>query len=397
MTRSTSIELFDGNLLAGQRVSAHHTAIPGPSPRRVGVVGAGILGASIAYHLAQDGAEVHIFEKAHPGSGATGDSFAWINATFDKRPKAYFDLNRLGMVGYRALEKRGLDLQVDWNGSLEWTQEESAGERLRLAVEQQRAWGYDSRLVDLQELRQLEPGLAVDAVSEACFTAEEGTVDPVAATNRLLQAAQTAGAVLLNDCEVLAIESRSGRLLSVSTTHGDFPVDCLVLAAGTSTDTLASLAGIQIPLVDSPGVLLHLLPPAAAPAGKVESVITRVVLGPEAHLLQRRDGRIVIGADFGGGALETATQSNVQELLRRATDAFPLLDGATIERVSTGWRPMPKDGFPIVGFARQTPCIYPVVTHSGVTLAPLLGRLAALEILQGYEVDLLAPFRPERF
>ena len=58
---------------------------------------------------------------------------------------------------------------------------------------------------------------------------------------------------------------------------------------------------------------------------------------------------------------------------------------------------MPKDGYPVVGFAPEAPDVYFAVTHSGVTLAPILGRAAALEILEGVSLDLLADYRPARF
>ena len=58
---------------------------------------------------------------------------------------------------------------------------------------------------------------------------------------------------------------------------------------------------------------------------------------------------------------------------------------------------MPRDGFPIVGFAEGAPDIYVSVMHSGVTLSPVIGRLAALEILEGLEVQLLSPYRYARF
>lgn len=69
-----------------------------------------------------------------------------------------------------------------------------------------------------------------------------------------------------------------------------------------------------------------------------------------------------------------------------------------LERVSLGWRVMPRDEFPIVGFAAPK-CgnLYVVATHSGVTLAPLIGEFAVIEILDGSRVEMLAPYRSERF
>jgi glycine/D-amino acid oxidase-like deaminating enzyme len=65
--------------------------------------------------------------------------------------------------------------------------------------------------------------------------------------------------------------------------------------------------------------------------------------------------------------------------------------------MTKGYRPMPQDGFPIVGYPRANANIYVTVMHSGVTLGPLVGRLAALEILDGARIDVLAPYRLERF
>ena len=88
---------------------------------RIVVVGAGIIGASIAYHLVKRGAKVVIAEAVRPGAGATEKSFGWINATFSKRPRAYFDLNQLGLAGWRRLETElGGELKVQWGGSVAW-------------------------------------------------------------------------------------------------------------------------------------------------------------------------------------------------------------------------------------------------------------------------------------
>ncbi|MGI8650508.1 MAG: NAD(P)/FAD-dependent oxidoreductase, partial [Rubrobacter sp.] len=77
---------------------------------KVIVVGAGIIGASVAYHLAKNGAEVVLLDAADPASGTTSRSFAWVNAN-NKTPKSYFDLNVAGMKENEALQE---ELGGEW-------------------------------------------------------------------------------------------------------------------------------------------------------------------------------------------------------------------------------------------------------------------------------------------
>ncbi|MBD0356042.1 MAG: FAD-binding oxidoreductase [Rubrobacter sp.] len=86
-----------------------------------------------------------------------------------------------------------------------------------------------------------------------------------------------------------------------------------------------------------------------------------------------------------------------RELLERARRVVPTLEGAKVEDVRVGVRPMPEDGLPCVGAVSELPGYYEAVTHSGVTLGPLLGRLLAREILGGEVDSLISLFRPARF
>src|SRR5207302_598010 len=117
---------------------------------RVVIVGDGIMGASIAYHLVKRGAQVTILDKQRPGSGATEKSFAWINASFSKQPRSYFDLDLFGIAGWRRLtvEQAG-DLQIQWGGSVEWFEPGSAGAgKLISDVRAHAQWGYPTHLVN---------------------------------------------------------------------------------------------------------------------------------------------------------------------------------------------------------------------------------------------------------
>jgi glycine/D-amino acid oxidase-like deaminating enzyme len=76
---------------------------------------------------------------------------------------------------------------------------------------------------------------------------------------------------------------------------------------------------------------------------------------------------------------------------------LPAFAKADVEKVTLGWRPLPQDEFPVIGFPSKRRDVYIAVMHSGVTLSPLVAQLAAMEILDGVTVDPLAPYRPARF
>lgn len=126
-------------------------------------------------------------------------------------------------------------------------------------------------------------------------------------------------------------------------------------------------------------------------------MIDRVLLSPIGNVKQKPDGRIVTGLDFGPSPAENATRENGEAFLKKMSAVLPQLSNARIEKVTLGFRPLPKDSHPIVGFPEGRRDIYITVMHSGITLGPLVGRLAATEILDAVRVDPLAPYRLERF
>ena len=101
------------------------------------IAGGGILGANIAYALARRGADVTVVERTAPGSGATANSFAWINSTYSKQPWPYFQLNRLGIEAWRQLD-RDLPgaLPLRWGGSVEWYADPARAARFRDEVQE---------------------------------------------------------------------------------------------------------------------------------------------------------------------------------------------------------------------------------------------------------------------
>jgi glycine/D-amino acid oxidase-like deaminating enzyme len=383
MHRRTLLQLFAGMAVSGLPHVAAQTRTP-----RVVVAGAGIIGANVAYQLAKRGAAVTVIERDTPATGATAKSFAWINATFSKQPRPYYELNRLGIQAWRRLED-DMKLPIVWGGSLEWYRGAKEAEELRRAVKAHQSWGYSVAMVDGAGLAALEPNVTFGEVGAAAHADEEGHVDPVAATHAILQRAVSFGATVRSRTWVTGIDA-PGKLRAVQTNLGDLPADVLVIACGTDTRRIAAMAGLHVPLKDSPGVLVHTAPTRA--------LLNRVVLAPGAHMKQKADGRIVTGVGFGGTPTTDSSMAAAETFLRTAAaGVVAALDTAKVEYVTLGNRPLPSDGFPIVGFPPKRRDIYVTVMHSGVTLSPFIGRAAAVEILDGVDIEPLAPYRLARF
>jgi glycine/D-amino acid oxidase-like deaminating enzyme len=329
-----------------------------------------------------------VLEKIKPGAGATANSFAWINAK--KQPHPYFTLSLMGIQAWRELHADiGSELPVRWGGSLEWTTAADRAARQAETARRFQTWGYPLRFVDEKRLRELEPNVVFGTVSGATHAEIEGAADPVGATEVILAQAQRAGARVIHPSEVVGLDRPNGRLRAVKTTQGDVEADVLVVACGTDTPKIAAMADLRVQLTRSPGILFHTPPQPMT--------VDRILLSPIGNVKQKPDGRIATGLDFGPSPVEDATKEKGEAFLQKMSGVLPRLTQATVEKVTLGFRPLPKDSFPIVGFPQGTPDVYVTVMHSGVTLGPLVGWLAAMEILDGIRVDPLAPYRIERF
>lgn len=370
---------------------------------RVVVAGAGILGASAAWHLAQAGADVTVIDRAGPATHASRGSFAWINATWSKQPRAYHALNQAGVARWRLLQPE-LKLPVRWGGSLEGVADATLEATLAGRVAEQSAWGEATRIVAGAELAALEPNVDFTGLRQVVYSGHDGAADPVAATRVFLDAATALGARVTYPCELTGVVISGGRLQAVQTDRGDIAADRLVLATGAAADAGRRFADWDVPQRDSPGV--------TAITGPMPRLVQRVLWMPGVHLHQRDDGRMVLGEEAGPPATEAhaprlqgqpsdfpAREIALQhaERMRAAAVRFvPGLTAARFEDARVCWRPMPLDGYPVLGASPARPEVYLAVMHSGVTLAPIVGQYIAQEIVAGVPVESLNGFRPDR-
>jgi glycine/D-amino acid oxidase-like deaminating enzyme len=174
----------------------------------------------------------------------------------------------------------------------------------------------------------------------------------------------------------------------VRTPSGFIQVDEVILAAGEASEALSADVGVVLPMANLAGFLAQSVPRPPLLHG--------IVLAPRAHMRQCVDGRIVVGWDFGGSGAPDDPDHEAEKLIGAARELL-VDDDLCLERFTLGVRPIPADGLPVIGPAPGLPGLYLAVMHSGITLAPLVGRLSAEEIVGGHALDVLEPYRLDRF
>lgn len=351
---------------------------------KVAVVGAGIIGASIARHLARKGADVTVFEAGESGGVATPNSFGWINSNYSFE-RQYFELRHRSMAEWRRLADELPDLPVSLGGALYLPAQDLD---LEAFVARHSDWGYNIALIDEERARKIEPALA-PGTGPVAHAQDEGAAEAAETAKMLLASAVDAGATVCSGTAVEALEVSDGRVTGVRTQEETFTADEVVVAAGVETAALIALAGFPLRLTMPPGLLAHTNP--------LPPLLNGVILADGVHVRQKRDGALVAGSDFQGTELSDDPEGGGEELMRRLTRVISMDAAPSVAYTTLGRRPMPRDGLPVVGRVPGIDGIYAAVMHSGVTLAPAIGRFVAEEIVEETRDPLLVPYGPERF
>ena len=367
--------------------------------KKVVIVGAGVIGATIAYHLSQrNGIAVTLLERDIPGAGASGHSFAWANA-FGKDPRDYHTLNRRSLdMWYRLAHQLDADIGIHYGGEMRWENNSQRATQLRQRIQQIQTWGYPCRFITRDEILVLEPHLNPGTVKAASFSEVDIHIETDKFIDVCLQRAYEAGVVVHQKIGVTGFVIRNGSITAVKTTNAEFPCDVVVLASGVQTTELASLAQIYIPQQRSLGIVIK-----TTPCAKVLHNVGIIHAPPtdenhqHLHLRQLADGTLRIGQGTQEGINRDDSQQHADALLARAKAYLPAIADAEAIPTPVGYRPMPLDGFPVLGFTEAVQNLYITLMHSGVTLAPLVGEMATLEIADDTKVDWFTPYRPERF
>ena len=211
------------------------------------IIGAGVMGASLAFHLAERGLKPAILERKVSASGATGHSSGLVRMHYDLAAES-----ELTFVSYKNYfsqwkERVGGDCGFMSTGFMQIAKPEHE-DKLRGNVANQQRIGINTSVISAAEVKKLFPDLVTDHFDFAAYEPDSGYADATLTTNSFLESAKRNGATLVQNCEVTAIHTSGGRVTGVSTTRGDFDAPIIINAAGAWAKQVASLADIEVPL-----------------------------------------------------------------------------------------------------------------------------------------------------
>ena len=362
---------------------------------KVLVLGGGVLGVSTALELAKRGAAVTLVTEGALCSGASGRSLSWLNSA-GERSQPYHALRMAGIDRYRTLFARHPTL--DWlrfDGGICWSDNDVAGTQARHAYE--KAHGYDSQLITAENVVQADAAVDPDALPpQAIFNPGEGWVSLPHLVEYLVNQLRALGGEVIEHAGKARVITDRGRACGIISDKGELRADAVLVACGPWTPEVVAPLGITIPN-GSPVSMLVLTEPSP-------HQLKAVLNTPRAAVRPNPGNRYAIDHDWYEADIQPLTDGEYQideEIVAQlAQEASRLLRGdqpLKAESWKIGLKPIPGDGDPVLGELQQVPGCYVAFSHSGATLALIVGELLADEIVSGEKHPMLASFGAERF
>lgn len=211
------------------------------------VIGAGVMGASLAFHLAERGLKVAILERRVTASGATGHSSGLVRMHYDLAAESELTFKSYQIYFNNWKDRVGGDCGFINTGFMQIAKREHE-DKLRGNVTNQQKIGINTSVISAEEAKKLFPDLLTEGFDYAAYEPDSGYADATLTTNSFIECAKRNGASLIQNCEVMSIHTAGGKVTGVSTTRGEFSAPIVINAAGAWAKQVAALAGIDVPL-----------------------------------------------------------------------------------------------------------------------------------------------------
>lgn len=340
-------------------MGAHHVII----------IGAGIVGASIAHRLSRAGVIVTVIDAFEgPGLGVSASSFGWITCSAGDPdiPEAVYRSRLEAIDTYAALDEEfGGRICAPSNGALVWGGNDA--ETLDWA-QRHEARGSVVRLVSRAKLAAMEP-LIADPPTLAAYFPREKAVDVRDACALLLRSACAAGAQVIFEQKVFGLEVRGGRIHGVRLADRIIEADQVVVAAGAQSPEILGEVMPEHGISMSPAALTSLRADGCR--------LRHIVDGGGLEIRSRRNGELIVASSVEEGPEDRVKSDLAQDVLSKVCRLFPAIVNPRVTGVEIGQRPFLAKERPLVSAARDVEGLFLAAGHPGVILAPEIARRIA--------------------
>ena len=368
------------------------------------VIGGGVIGTSIAMHLAiRNAGKVTLIERGHLAGGPTGLSGAMIREHY-LHPVLVRMAMESSAVFRNFADAVGGDAGFRRTGRLLLFPEHDLAAVLA-NVEMNRSLGVNIEMLTPAEAVQMVPQMDTSGIAVCAYEPEAGYADPVATTYAYADRARDHGAQVLTRTEVRGLTVSGGRITGVETTSGAIATPTVVVAAGSRSNQLAAQVGESLPVVPHRVQMAHFRRPPA-----LESLRTIVIDHATGAYFREDSGLDTLAGGEGPGDLTevrdpdsvplNADHDMILSLWQRARMRFPDFDAATCRGGYSAIYDMTPDANPIIDSSRNVSGLYCAAGFSGhgFKLSPVVGRMAAELVLDGSSPDHpVEIFRASRF
>jgi glycine/D-amino acid oxidase-like deaminating enzyme/bacterioferritin-associated ferredoxin len=377
-----------------------------PQQAEIVIIGAGVMGACLAYFFALEGKDVLIVERDEANfqaSGANAGSLHVQLLSFDFGVKAEagggpaaqtLPLGPVAIELWRQIEKNsGQDFEISITGGLMLADSPEGMVFLKAKAALERKFGIENAIVDAKTLRNLAPAISHEMIG-AEYAPQEGKINPLKATYGVWKAAQSLGARMLSGASVESIK-KNGNSWEISTTRCNVSAGIIVNAAGPWSREIGALINIDVPVHSAP---LQMIVTESAPV-----LVKQLVAHADRHLSlkQSSTGGLIIGGGWTAAhnknrRYNTTLRQSVEGNLWVAQRVLPQLRGLRVLRT---WAAMNIniDGAPILGQVPSVPGFYNAVTSNGYTLSPAVAHMTVDLVMGRTPIFDPKPFSIQRF
>jgi sarcosine oxidase subunit beta len=369
-----------------------------PRTAEVVIIGGGVVGCSIAYHLARRGVpDVLVLERDAVGAGTTSKAAGGIRSQFSTETEILFSLESIG-VFERFEEEFGVDPGYRKIGYLFLVAEADDLRGFRTRVALQRGLGVDVRVITPADAKALVPALHVDDLIAAVWGPDDGMAGPAEVTSGFARRARQLGARIVEGVEVSAIERHGAHVRGVGTARGAVAARVVIDAAGPAAARVARLAGVEVPVYPRRRHIFFTEPFPEIP-GPVPLTTDR----SSGFYFRKEMEQVLLSPgdveDAGDDLAVAVDRAKIEETVQKALHRLPVIERA---RISGGWaglRPLTPDDHAIIGWAPGVEGLFLAVGFGGHGFqhSPATGRLVAEWLADGTPSMDLSLFDPARF